>query len=140
MQSFEPFIHNGFVSLSRDFTNSNPVKILRDTGASQSLLLANTLPLSDVAFTSTNVFIKGVYSTDFTSIPLHNVYLSSDLVSSHVVVGILPSLRCIQTNAARVKATKSDFLSRSAERPTRRDLTVHTAVIRIRPITTISKI
>ena len=41
--------------------------------------------------------------------------------------------RCIQTDA-----TKSDFLSRSAERPTRCDLTDHTDAIRIRPITTIS--
>ena len=92
MQSFEPFIHNGFVSLSSDLCNSNPVKILRDTGASQSLLLANTLPFSDVSFTGTNVLIKGVDSSEFTSIPLHNAYLSSDLVSGHVVVGILPSL------------------------------------------------
>ena len=92
MQSFEPFIHNGFVSLSSDLTNSNLVKILRDTGASQSLLLANTLPFSGVSFTGTNVLIKGVDSTEFTSIPLHNAYLSSDLVSGHVVVGILPSL------------------------------------------------
>ena len=90
MQSFEPFIHNGFVSLSSDLTISNPVKILRDTGASQSLLFANTLPFSDVSLT--NVLIKGVDSTEFTSIPLHNAYLSSDLVSGHVVVGILPSL------------------------------------------------
>ena len=91
MQSFEPFIHNGFVSLSSDLTNSNLVKILRDTGASQSLLLANSLPFSDVSFTGTNVLIKGVDSTKFTSIPLHNAYLSSDLVSGYVV-GILPSL------------------------------------------------
>ena len=80
------------MSLSSDLTNSNPVKILRDTGASQSLLLANTLPFSDVYFTGTNVLIKGVDSTEFTSIPLHNAYLSSDLVSGHVVVGILPWL------------------------------------------------
>ena len=45
---------------------------------------------------------------------------------------------CIQTDTMRPKATKSDYLSRSAERPTRRDLTVHTDAIRIRPITTIS--
>ena len=87
VMSFEPFIHNGFVSLSSDLTNCNPVKILRDMGVSKSFLLANTLPLSDVSFTGTNVLIKGV-----DSILLHNAYLSSDLVSSHVVVGILPSL------------------------------------------------
>ena len=55
-------------------------------------MLANTLPFSDVSFTGTNVLIKGVDSTEFTSISLHNAYLSSDLVSGHVVVGILPSL------------------------------------------------
>ena len=50
------------------------------------------MPFSDVSFTGTNVLIKGVDSTEFTLIPLHNAYLSSDLVSGHVVVGILPSL------------------------------------------------
>ena len=73
-------------------TNSNPVKILQHTSASQLLLLANTLPFSGVSFTATNVLIKGVDSTEFTSISLHNAYLSSDIVSGHVVVGILPSL------------------------------------------------
>ena len=70
---------------------TRPLIILRDTGASLSLLLANTLPFSDVSFTGTNVLIEGVDSTEFTSIPLHNAYLSSDLVSGHVV-GILPAL------------------------------------------------
>ena len=59
---------------------------------SQSLLLANTLQFSDVSFTGTNVLIKGVDSTQFTLIPLHNAYLSSDFAFGHVVVGILPSL------------------------------------------------
>ena len=92
MQSFEPFIHNGFVSLSSDLSNATPVRILRDTGASQSLLLANTLPFSEVSSTGTNVLIKGVDSSDFIPIPLHNVYMSSDFVSGHVVLGILSSL------------------------------------------------
>ena len=35
--------------------------------------------------------IKSVDSSEFTSIPGLNVYLFSDLVSGHVVVGILPS-------------------------------------------------
>ena len=55
-------------------------------------MLANMLPFFDVSFTSNYVPIKGVDSTEFTSIPLHNAYLSSDLVSGHVVVGILLSL------------------------------------------------
>ena len=39
MDMFLPFIHDGLVSLSRDMSHSVPIKILRDTGASQSLLL-----------------------------------------------------------------------------------------------------
>ena len=47
METFEPFIHDGFVSLTSDLSNATAVKILRDTGASQSLLLADALPLSE---------------------------------------------------------------------------------------------
>ena len=43
MGIFEPFIHDGLVSLSSDLSSATPVKILRDTGASQSLLLVDTL-------------------------------------------------------------------------------------------------
>ena len=39
MEIFEPFILNGFVSLSSDNCPPTPIKILRDTGASQSLIL-----------------------------------------------------------------------------------------------------
>ena len=44
MEIFEPFIMNGFVSLSGDNCPPTPIKVLRDTGASQSLILADILP------------------------------------------------------------------------------------------------
>ena len=44
MEMFEPFIHEDSVWLSSDLSDAVAVKILRDTGASQSLLLAETLP------------------------------------------------------------------------------------------------
>ena len=47
MEMFEPFIQNGFVSLSDDFSEAKPIRILRDTGSAQSILLESTLPLSD---------------------------------------------------------------------------------------------
>ena len=92
MEIFEPFVHNGFVSLKSDLNNATPVKILRDTGCSQSLLLADTLPFSDKSYSGTNVLIKGVDSLRYSSVLLHNVYLSSNLVSGPVVLGIKPSL------------------------------------------------
>ena len=44
MEIYEPFLSDGFVSLNSDSAQSTPIKILRDTGASQSLILADTLP------------------------------------------------------------------------------------------------
>ena len=44
MEIYEPFLSDGFVSLNSDFAQSTPITILRDTGASQSLNLADTLP------------------------------------------------------------------------------------------------
>ena len=39
MEMFEPFIQNGFVSLSDDYSEAKPIRILRDTGSAQSILL-----------------------------------------------------------------------------------------------------
>ena len=79
------------MSLNSDFAQSTPAKILRDTGASQSLILADTLPFSKKTFSGTSVLIQGV-ECGFFNVPLHNIYLSSDLVTGLVAVGIRPSL------------------------------------------------
>ena len=44
MEVYEPFLSEGFVSLSCDLCPPTPIKILRDTGASQSLIVADVLP------------------------------------------------------------------------------------------------
>ena len=88
---FKPFIHDGFVSLTMDGTHV-PIKILRDTGASQSLLRAGVLPVNDFSYSGNNVLIKGVCSKELLSLPLHAIHLSSDLVSGEVVVAIQDSL------------------------------------------------
>ena len=82
---------NGFVSLSGDNCPPTPIKILRDTGASQSLILADMLPFSEKTSSGTSVLIQGV-ECGTVNIPLHHVNLSSDLVTGLVVIGITPSL------------------------------------------------
>ena len=57
METFEPFIHDGFVSLTSDLSSASPIRILRDTGASQSFLLADTLPFSEQSSAGANVLI-----------------------------------------------------------------------------------
>ncbi|MCG8117700.1 MAG: RNase H-like domain-containing protein [Candidatus Thiodiazotropha endolucinida] len=92
MEIYEPFLSDGFVSLNGDsYAHPTPIKILRDTGASQSLILADTLPFSEKTSLGQSVLIQGV-ECGFVNVPLHNVYLSSDLVSGPVAVGIRPSL------------------------------------------------
>ena len=79
------------MSLNSAYAQSTPIKILRDTGASQSLILADTLPFSEKTSSGTSVLIQGV-ECGFVNVPLRNIYLSSDLVTGLVVVGIRPSL------------------------------------------------
>ena len=92
MGNLEPFVSDGFVSLSSDFVDATPIRILRDTGASHSLLLVDVLPFSSSSYSGRNVLIMGVDSDDFVSVPLHNIHLSSRLVSGPVTVGVRSSL------------------------------------------------
>ena len=94
MEMFEPFIQNGFVSLSDDFSDAKPIRILRDTGSAQSILLQSTLPLSDSTYSGDNVLLKGVDTSlgSYPSTPLHQVYISSSHVNGPVTVGITSSL------------------------------------------------
>ena len=82
MEIYEPFLSDGFVSLNSEFAQSTPITILRDTGASQSLILADTLPFSEKTSSGTSVL----------NVPLHNINLSSDLVNGPVAVGIRQTL------------------------------------------------
>ena len=92
MEMYEPFLSDGFVSLNSDYAQSTPIKILRDTGASQSLILADTRPFSEKTSSGTSVLIQCV-ECGFINVPLHNIYVSSDLVTGFVaVVGIRHSL------------------------------------------------
>ena len=92
MELFEPFIHDGFVSLSSDFSDSTPIRILRDTGSAQTLMLSNTLPFSNRSFTGAHALVNGVFSDQHTSVPLHRVHLKLDLISGNITVGIRTTL------------------------------------------------
>ena len=88
-QCYNPFISKGFVSLSED-GKKIPIDILRDTGATQSLLVDGVLPLSDSTATGT-VQIQGI-ELRVVKAPLHVIYLNSNLVKGTVTVGIRPTL------------------------------------------------
>lgn len=82
---FSYFLSKGIVST--DEGANSEVTILRDTGASQSLMLKGTI---DIAEPNECILLQGI--ADFVSVPLVRVKLQSDLVTGPVIVGIVDQL------------------------------------------------
>lgn len=61
--------------------------MLLDTGAAQSFILENVLPFSEQTYSGTDVLIRGM-ELGCVKVPLHSVYLASDLVSRLVKLGV----------------------------------------------------
>ena len=91
MENYKAFISEGVVSLVGDENSSQKVKILRDTGATQSLMLDSVLPLTENSFTGANVLISGV-EMGVLEVPLHEVNIKSSLINGNIVIGTRPSL------------------------------------------------
>ena len=91
MENYKPFISEGVVSLVGDENSSQKVKILRDTGATQSLMLDSVLPLTENSFTGANVLISWV-EMGVLEVPLHEVNIKSSLINGNIVIGMRPSL------------------------------------------------
>ena len=85
MEIYEPVLSDGFASLHNDFALLLSYEI--PEGACQSLILADILPFSEKTSSGTSVLIQGV-ECGLVNVPLHNIYLSSDLVNGPVAVGI----------------------------------------------------
>ncbi|XP_072180884.1 uncharacterized protein [Diadema setosum] len=87
---YEPFTSVGYVSLV-GCDEARKVIILRDTGASQSLILDSVLPFGQTSSTGTSVLLQGVEG-GYVEAPLHTVDLQSGLVSGRVSLGVRKSL------------------------------------------------
>ena len=90
-EEYRPFVSVGSVSLVDSISISVPVKILRDTGATQTLMSKHTLPFGTSSATGKSIVIQGI-DGGFKKVPLHLVNLVSDVVSGSVVVGVLNTL------------------------------------------------
>ena len=80
---------NGYVSPSGDNCPPTPIKILRDTGASQSLILADILPFSEKTSSGTSVLIQGV---ECGTVNILSIMLICHQIWFLGLVGITPSL------------------------------------------------
>ena len=88
--TYLPFTSKGVVSLTED-GETVPIMILRDTGATQSLMVQNILPFHNQGSLGASVLIQGI-ELGVVKVPLHRVFLKSDLVSGCVTVGLRPTL------------------------------------------------
>lgn len=87
---YTPFITDGLVSLVGSSVQV-PIKILRDTGASESFILESVLPFSTKTSTGTNVLVRGI-GLEVLAVPLHKINLQSDLVQGVLNIAVRPSL------------------------------------------------
>uniref|UniRef100_A0A3B3BUU0 Gypsy retrotransposon integrase-like protein 1 n=1 Tax=Oryzias melastigma TaxID=30732 RepID=A0A3B3BUU0_ORYME len=88
---FKPFISTGTVSLTAETAVHHPIRILRDTGGSQSIIRDDVLSFTKASSCGSSVMIQGV-GVNLVSAPLHTVYLESPLVTGLVKVAVLPTL------------------------------------------------
>ena len=89
-RTYLSFMSDGSVSLTADGI-AVLVKILRDTGATQSLLLQGALPLTKQSSAGASMLVQGV-ELGVLKVPLHKVYLRFTLLSGVVTVGVRPTL------------------------------------------------
>ena len=89
-ERYKDFVSCGKVQFSDD-DKEVPVVILRDTGATQTLLVANEASLDKRNFTGRSILIQDV-NGGYKPVPLYNVELSSQLVSGSVIVGVVAEL------------------------------------------------
>ncbi|KAE8287208.1 hypothetical protein D5F01_LYC15177 [Larimichthys crocea] len=74
-----------------DPSNRQPVKIWRDSGAFQSLILKDVLQFTEESALGSSVLVEG-FGEGYLSCPLYNLDLQTALVSGKVVVAICPYL------------------------------------------------
>ena len=85
--SYDPFIFDGVVSVSENDSNGQTIRILRDTGAQQSVILSGVLPLGEQTACGSSTIIRGV-EMGFISAPLHTIHVKSALVSGYFRVAV----------------------------------------------------
>ncbi|KAL0152376.1 hypothetical protein M9458_052099, partial [Cirrhinus mrigala] len=88
---FQPFVFNGCVSLTNGNNGRKPVRILCDTGGSQSFILASTLDFCKDSACETSTIVQGI-EMGYVTVPLHRVWVTSELASGCFEVAVRPSL------------------------------------------------
>lgn len=89
--SYKPFLLKGLISLTGKPEDQKQIQMLRDTGAAQSFIVADVLPLSEETSCGSSVLVQGL-EMEIINVPLHRVHIESELVTGFVRVGVRHSL------------------------------------------------
>lgn len=89
--SYRPFILKGLISLTGNREDQKEIRMLRDTGAMQSFIVADRLPFSEDTFCGSSVIIQGIEMSCI-NVPLHRLHLQTELCTGFVRVAVRPSL------------------------------------------------
>ena len=86
MQLFKPFLSNGSVALVGGDVSAS-IRVLRDTGGGQSMILSSVLPFSSKSSTGQSVLVKGIEGI-ISPAELHVVDLKTDITHGRVTVAV----------------------------------------------------
>ncbi|KAI2660984.1 Retrovirus-related Pol polyprotein [Labeo rohita] len=89
--SYRPFVLKALISLTGNSEDQKEIKMLRDTGAMQSFIVADKLQFSDETSCGSSVMVQGI-EMGCVKVPLHRVHLQSELCTGFVRVAVRPSL------------------------------------------------
>ncbi|XP_068205624.1 uncharacterized protein [Palaemon carinicauda] len=87
---FAPFKFDGVVSVSDDLGRSVPVRIVRDTCSSNSLIVKGKVPGLEKTFTSDRLVVRSLGG--LVTVPLCRLYLHCGLLARYVTVGVVDEL------------------------------------------------
>ncbi|XP_068218551.1 uncharacterized protein [Palaemon carinicauda] len=87
---FAPFKFDGVVSVSDDLGRSVPVRIVRDTCSSNSLIVKGKVPVLEKYFTSDRLVVRSLGG--LVTVPLCRLYLHCGLLARYVTVGVVDEL------------------------------------------------
>ncbi|XP_072171900.1 uncharacterized protein [Diadema setosum] len=90
-ECYRSFMSKGEVSWQSGDGAARPVRILRDTGAAQSLLVGDVSRLPADGSACASALIQGIEGS-YISVPLYRIHLKSDLLTGVVTVGVVPGL------------------------------------------------
>ena len=89
-ECFQSFISQGSVS-ETEKGQQTPIAILRDTGASQTLLSSDVLTLGVESSEQASVLVQGIEG-QYRPVPLRQVYLQSELIKGPVSVAVVKQI------------------------------------------------